>query len=534
MQGQASGAAEVEPKSRSAKKEKAGSPKHSKNNRDRAVHPGQDGAKGKNAHPVANPVGRSTAPAPAPATAPAAEPLAVPAGGAMPVELVRRSPDVRLPRPPAPVMAEIGLGPRGAPGDAGGRTRIASAASTASAATAPASASASASPVLSVPAGPAGGLSACLKDAGGTAAGPSSPVHNGRTAGGSTSGVVQQSERASATSSVCEEDDYEWEPLPAEAMLTDDGFGWEQLPIDAAHGWETAEDKKRSRRAGGRKDAVHLKHVSGESPLSSSPHKNGQGGQSTAAGTATGFGLPISLSSSEEGHSSNQTLHVFDEDWSSASAGSAEDGQPRSISGAASPPLSVPSAASGSGVGKGSPAPPRRQQGHKGAKSGSVGSSSSAGHQSGSAERRARGGLKEVSDAGSINLQDGSSRVARAIAAIDLDVVVRAFLLVASKTEAALRLPCNALARRTPRTQTFLATHGTGTGMQLCFAAVMMLLLLLSPTTHLPPALADVSVSRWLEAPLGLLFLLQLTQVDFGTKLWVLLSPGGAHTSRNA
>ena len=124
--------------------------------------------------------------------------------------------------------------------------------------------------------------------------------------------------------------------------------------------------------------------------------------------------------------------------------------------------------------------------------------------------------------------------MARAIAAIDVDVVVSALAFVVSKIEAGARAPCEALARRTPRTQAFLAAHGTETRVQLCFAAVAMLLLLYLPTTHLPPAVADVSVSRWVEVPLGLLLLMQLAQVDFGTKLWVLLSPGGPQAVRSA
>ena len=532
------------------KKDKAGASKHKKDKEAAAAREAREPARTKSASPRVKggeppafskpnvstaPESPASAPAPeatvaevvqAAAPGPAAD--AVPASAPSPA-VVRRAADVRLPRPAPVNVSPPSARQQGAPSDSrDGRARTTSTTPTEASTR---SASSSTSPLLAASSEP----TVCA--AAGSAAVGSSSSHssnggssNNSSNGGSSSNSSSSSSRGASsgaseakshTSSVGGEDDLgEWEQLPPEMLLMDDGFGWEQLPITSENGWETAEvDKRRSKRGARRAagdDTVHLKNVSGEAPLG-----KGAGGSVHSA-----FGLPASLSGSEEGR-----VTVVEEDWSSTSAFSAEDGQPRG-SGASSPHL-VSLSASSSNVSSRAAAPqPRKGQGAKGGK----GSTSSSGSASGAAEggRKARSGLKEVSDAGAVELQDGSSRVARAVAAIDLDVIASGLAFAFCKAGSGLRMTAGALSRRTPRAQAFLLAHGTEARVQIVFAALAAMLLLLLPTARLPPAVADVSLSRWVEVPLGVLLSFRLVRGDW---MWSLFSPtyaAGAQATRNA
>ena len=336
-------------------------------------------------------------------------------------------------------------------------------------------------------------------------------------------------------------------PLPAYDIDDDDGE-WEQLPADAIYesfsgppdmGWETAPERGRR---GGKKgsgstsspadgdaassSAVHLKHVTSDAPL----YKGG-GGFSLSSHSLS----RESLRESEEGHtSSDLTMMLTEEDWSSASAGSAEDGapmgRPRDGSGAASPPLST-SVAGGAAA--------KQAAAKRAAMGGKGGSLTKAGMQltqrkGGGFEKQpgSRGGLKEFAGK---ELHDEGSRVARAAAAIDLDVIVGALVAVGRKAKSAAGAVHDGFVARTPRTQQFFATYGAETYTQLLLVllAVMLLHLMQGERVQaaLPPALLEMSLMHLIEVPIGFAFALKFAPVDIGGKLRSWCSP---RTVRNA
>ena len=283
---------------------------------------------------------------------------------------------------------------------------------------------------------------------------------------------------------------------PRESVADSDDFGRWPIEAQQSDGWETSVGARRRRgfakgaeggadassapSAEGKGAAVHLKHVSADSrPLS---------------GTRSAV--------SDEGYS-EETQLLNEEDWSSA--GSAEE--PPTPSGAtpaaAASGTAHPAAASPT-------SPKKRVAAGPGAKRGAE-------HKAVDAKAKSRG-IKELRDAAPLE-----ARVPSLLTSIDLDAILNATGSAATAATRLAAVPYAYALARTPRTQAWIAAHGTEPKVQLGFALFALLLLLMLPTDYLPPTLGELGASKWIEVPVGLVLALKFN--DLGSRLWSLFTP---------
>jgi len=286
-----------------------------------------------------------------------------------------------------------------------------------------------------------------------------------------------------------------YDAWPAEAMrsATD---GWEtptgprrrRFPKGAGNGQEADDAAPSAGESKGK--AVHLKHVSADAPL-------------------TAINGRVSRAISDEDHSDQTQL--VEEDWSSASHVSADDAQ---RDGGAGPNAAATPASAAPVPTPTSPAPKKR-----------LASGSKATSKATEAKSKGRG-IKELNDAPPLE-----PRVPSLLASIDLEVITAAIGGVAAVAKRWATIPYEHALTRTPKTQAWLAQHGTEPATQLGFVLLAVLLLLLLPTASLPPTLGDMLTNRWIELPLGVALILKFN--DLGTRMWSLCAPTHA-SSRNA
>ena len=141
-------------------------------------------------------------------------------------------------------------------------------------------------------------------------------------------------------------------------------------------------------------------------------------------------------------------------------------------------------------------------------------------------------GIKELNDAGGMQLEQRASGLASILASIDADLVVgfarSAYHVVLGWTAAMHQC----LLARTPQTRAFIAAHGADRAVQFAIAAVAMVLLHSLPSSYFPPALVNLPGSRWVELPIGLLMALKINEL--GPELWSICSPTPANRGRTA
>ena len=336
--------------------------------------------------------------------------------------------------------------------------------------------------------------------------------------------VVSKSagKRAASAPRAADEDMDLWQPVPPELLCEDSGrsnSGWQQVPpelwvqspelyeaqLQAQFGgaapsasanvaeevWETAQSGRRGgrkeARAGERKDAggagaIGLTHLKDSPPLST-------------AGSGKGEPRSSNQSKWDEGHSDQTTL-LNDEDWSSA--GSAEEPRP------ASPDAQSPDTV----VGKegGIVAPMRKRAPPKG----------KASEKAQSAPSRPR----ELQDAPPLESRGSAASM---LASIDLELVASAASAAAGAASRCAAAQYERALSHTPRMRALVRTHGAEAYAQVGLVLLAVLVLLVLPTSQLPPSLGELSASRWLELPLGLLLGLKVN--DVGTQLWSLCTP---------
>ena len=94
-----------------------------------------------------------------------------------------------------------------------------------------------------------------------------------------------------------------------------------------------------------------------------------------------------------------------------------------------------------------------------------------------------------------------------------------------------LTIPLEYPLARTPKTQAWVSQHGTEPLVQLAALAIVVLFLLLLPTSHLPPTLSELGSSRWIELPVGLCLALKFN--DLGGRLWSYVAPAAVTGGRS-
>lgn len=302
----------------------------------------------------------------------------------------------------------------------------------------------------------------------------------------------------------CHGADDEFELWPFEDALCSPTDGWETSPgprrkrgapkgasADADTPVTDARAVDGIKRGGGA--AVHLKHVSAD------------GG--SLATTVRSYAESML---SDEDHS-DETQLLNEEDWSRTSDGSGEEAALASRDGARDASTTATGGATPKKrIGNCNVASKRLGESHKG---GGYGHAASDGRQS-----RPRGGIKELNDAPPLEHCRRSL-----LATIDADMVASAARVAASIAKRAAAAPLEAALRVTPRTQTWLATRGTEPMEQLFFVVIVVAALLAVPNASMPPTLAELDATRWIELPMGLV--LSLTFNDLGSKLWWLCAP---------
>ena len=263
--------------------------------------------------------------------------------------------------------------------------------------------------------------------------------------------------------------------------------------------WETAQSSRRSARKGGpgdRKDSGNESEIGveiGVSPLhlKDAPPLSDRSSKGEVRGS--------NQSKWDEGHSDQTTL-LNDEDWSSVSAGSAEDPRPGSpdahtdsapTSGPASSPERVKRSPCKTKPADKAGAPPCKPH-----------------------------VLRELRDA---PLLESRGSAASMLAAIDLDLVVSVTSAAAAVASRFAGAQYERLLTHTPRTRALVLKHGAERHAQMALVLVALLSLLLLPTSRLPPSLGELGAPRWLELPIGLILGLKVN--DLGNKLWTLCTP---------
>ena len=135
--------------------------------------------------------------------------------------------------------------------------------------------------------------------------------------------------------------------------------------------------------------------------------------------------------------------------------------------------------------------------------------------------------MKEFRDAAPLE-----SRAPSLLASIDFDVVFHAANTVMLKARRyGLTIPLEYTLARTPKTQAWVSQHGTEPLVQLAALAIVVLFLLLLPTSHLPPTLSELGSSRWIELPVGLCLALKFN--DLGGRLWSYVAPAAVTGGRS-
>jgi len=271
--------------------------------------------------------------------------------------------------------------------------------------------------------------------------------------------------------------------------------------------WETAQSNRRSARKGGpgdRKDSGNESEIGVEIGVSALHLKDAPPlSDRTSKGEVRGS----NQSKWDEGHSDQTTL-LNDEDWSSLSAGSAEDPRPSSPDAHTDgTPTSGPASSPGReklGVNGGVKRSPCKTK-----PADKAGAPPCKPHV-----------LRELRDA---PLLESRGSAASMLAAIDLDLIVSvtsAAAAVASRCAGALY---ERLLTHTPRTRALVLKHGAERHAQMALVLVALLFLLLLPTSRLPPSLGELVAPRWLELPIGLILGLKVN--DLGNKLWTMCTP---------
>jgi hypothetical protein len=271
--------------------------------------------------------------------------------------------------------------------------------------------------------------------------------------------------------------------------------------------WETAQSNRRSARKGGpgdRKDSGNESEIGVEIGVSALHLKDAPPlSDRTSKGEVRGS----NQSKWDEGHSDQTTL-LNDEDWSSLSAGSAEDPRPSSPDAHTDgTPTSGPASSPGReklGVNGGVKRSPCKTK-----PADKAGAPPCKPHV-----------LRELRDA---PLLESRGSAASMLAAIDLDLIVSvtsAAAAVASRCAGALY---ERLLTHTPRTRALVLKHGAERHAQMALVLVALLFLLMLPTSRLPPSLGELVAPRWLELPIGLILGLKVN--DLGNKLWTMCTP---------
>ncbi len=259
--------------------------------------------------------------------------------------------------------------------------------------------------------------------------------------------------------------------------------------------WETAQPSRRSARKGGiseRKESGDAADI-GLSPLhlKDSPPLSDRSSKGDVRGSSQ---------SKWDENRSDQTTLLNDEDWSSA--GSTEEPRP------ASPDAQTDGAAAST---SGSPSPSTRGK--------RLAQQSKAADKAAAQPSKPRI-LRELRDA---PLLESRRSAASMLAAIDFDLVVSAACFVAAAASRCVGAHYERVLTHTPRTRALVRRHGAERHTQMALAFMALLLLLVLPTSWLPPTPGELGASRWLELPVGLVLGIKVN--DLGNKLWTLCTP---------